>query len=80
MQKTRIELALTKVGGQWEAGLLVDGKFRRSYVGPDIMNIATRSLAPILQHVQEEGVDVLFQVGINPPEGEQGEVRGPDTP
>jgi hypothetical protein len=60
----QIQFATKKVDGAYEVALLVDGMFKRSGVGKDVLALLTKLVGPILASKQDEGTEVAVNIGI----------------
>lgn len=60
----QIMMAAKKVDGQYEAALLIDGKFTRSTVSKSLTDLMMKLLGPILTLDREDGSEVSVNVGI----------------
>lgn len=60
----QLQFATKKVDGAYEVALLVDGLFKRSAVGKDIMPLLTKLVAPIIASKEAEGTEIGVTIGI----------------
>jgi hypothetical protein len=60
----QIQFVTKRVDGAYEVALLVDGMFKRSGVGPDVLTLLTKLVGPILKSRQDEGTEVAVNIGI----------------
>jgi hypothetical protein len=72
----QIQFVTKKVDGAYEVALLVDGMFKRSGVGPDVLALLVKLVGPIIKSRQDEGTEVAVNIGVlTAAEVERGEAR-----
>ena len=60
----QIQFVATKVDGQYEPALIVDGKFRRSSHGDSVPKLFNVLAGPFLAFDQEDGAEIAVNIGI----------------
>jgi len=63
-----LTIAAKRINGNWEAALIVDGRFARSFVNETITEIVSSGMVPLIAtNTAEEGTEVTFNVEITTP-------------
>jgi len=57
-------VAAKKIDGKWEAALINEGRFGRSFVGKSIAEIVTKAISPMLAVDLADGAEIAVNVAI----------------
>jgi len=60
----QIQFATKRVDGAYEVALLVDGLFKRSAVGKDVLALLAKLVSPIIASKEGEGTEIGVNIGI----------------
>lgn len=60
----QIHFATKKVDGAYEVALMVDGMFKRSAIGKDVLSLLNKLVGPIITSKEAEGVEIAVSIGI----------------
>jgi hypothetical protein len=73
----KIQFVMKKVEGNFEAALVVDGRFQRAVSNASVEALVTSQLLPVLRTAQnsDEGVTVSFDINIDTGEPDAGQGR-----
>lgn len=58
----QIQFATKKVMGAYEVAVIVDGKFKRSGAGQDVLVLLTKLVGPIIASVDGEGTEIAVNI------------------
>lgn len=60
----QIQFVTKRIEGTYEVALLVDGLFKRSATGTDVLALLTKLTSPIIASQEADGTEVAVTIGI----------------